>query len=85
MATFRIVLIFILEAIVVAAVVKRWCSWTARREGQRGKEKELPILDYRTDVKIIDGGVYVEFRGLISNLKTIYEAVEKFQSGPKSS
>jgi len=53
-----------------------------RRGRLRGKEKEPLVADWRTDLQIIDGRVYIDLRGLISNLITTCEAVEKSRSGP---
>jgi len=84
MATLKIVCILVLEAILVAAVVKKWCSRTVGKGAQQDKEKEPLVADWRTDLKIIDGRVYIDLRGLISNLINTCDVVEKHQSGHES-
>ena len=78
MIDFRIICMFVLGAIVVAIGVKKWCSRTARRTNT---PVASPGMEWK--MEIIDGKVYVEMAGLISNLKGICEIVEESQSGHK--
>lgn len=54
-----------------------------RRGRLRLKEPGPSVVDWKTELKIIDGRVYVDLRGLISNLIITCEVVEKSRSEPK--